>query len=223
MIGLAAGLVCYFAVNLKDVLHFDDSLDVVGVHMVGGMLGVILTGVFASLAVNAAGEAGGLVQLGRQLVLAAVGIAFPFVMTWIILWVTDHTVGLRVTAEDELAGLDAQRARRDRLPARRRIPRPGPLTSGREPRRAGAPCRARRQARSASPESGITPAARRTYPGTKRCRGGRRACPGRLSSRWWCSSARSGPGSTARWPGWATGPGCCATPRAITPGTGPLT
>jgi ammonium transporter, Amt family len=106
VIGLAAGLLCYGAVHLKDIFHYDDSLDVVGVHMVGGMVGVILTGVFASLAVNAAGEAGGLTQFGRQLVLAVVGIAYPFIMTWIILWVVDHTVGLRVSATDEEAGLD---------------------------------------------------------------------------------------------------------------------
>jgi Amt family ammonium transporter len=106
LIGLAAGSLCYFAVHLKDILHYDDSLDVVGVHMVGGMIGVILTGLFTSLAVNAAGEAGGWTQLGRQLVLAAIGIAWPFVMTWAILWVTDKTVGLQVPPEHEEAGLD---------------------------------------------------------------------------------------------------------------------
>jgi len=56
--------------------------------------------------VNAAGEVGGWTQLGRQAVLAVVGIAYPFVMTWIILWVTDRTVGLRVSPADEEAGLD---------------------------------------------------------------------------------------------------------------------
>jgi Amt family ammonium transporter len=106
IIGVAAGLLCYSAVHLKDIFHYDDSLDVVGVHMVGGAVGVVLTGVFASLAVNAAGEAGGLTQLGRQLVLAVVGIVYPFVMTWIILWVTDKTVGLQVAPEEEEAGLD---------------------------------------------------------------------------------------------------------------------
>jgi Amt family ammonium transporter len=106
IIGLAAGTLCYGAVHLKDIFHYDDSLDVVGVHMVGGMIGVILTGVFASLAVNAAGEAGGWTQFGRQLLLAVVGIAWPFVMTWIILWVTDKTVGLQVPAEAEATGLD---------------------------------------------------------------------------------------------------------------------
>jgi ammonium transporter, Amt family len=76
------------------------------VHMVGGAIGVVLTGVFASLAVNAAGEAGGWTQLGRQCVLAVVGIAYPFVVTWIILWIVDHTVGLRVTPGEEQEGLD---------------------------------------------------------------------------------------------------------------------
>jgi Amt family ammonium transporter len=106
VIGAAAGLLCYGAVHLKDVFHYDDSLDVVGVHIAGGAIGVLLTGVFASLAVNAAGEAGGWTQLGRQAVLAVAGIAYPFVMTWIILWVTDRTVGLRVSPGDEEAGLD---------------------------------------------------------------------------------------------------------------------
>jgi Amt family ammonium transporter len=106
VIGAAAGLACYGAVHLKDIFHYDDSLDVVGVHMVGGALGVVLTGVFASLAVNAAGEAGGWTQLGRQAVLAVAGIVYPFVMTWIILWATDHVVGLQVSPEEEAAGLD---------------------------------------------------------------------------------------------------------------------
>jgi len=56
--------------------------------------------------VNAAGEAGGWTQLGRQAVLAVTAIVYPFVMTWIILWVTDRTVGLQVSPEDEETGLD---------------------------------------------------------------------------------------------------------------------
>src|SRR5215467_12602532 len=108
IIGGADGTLCYFAVNLKDLLHYDDSLDVVGVHMVGGMIGVVLTGVFASLAVNAAGEAGGLTQLGRQAVLAVAGVVYPFVMTWLILMVTDKLTGLKVTEEDEESGLDVR-------------------------------------------------------------------------------------------------------------------
>ncbi|MGI9007014.1 MAG: hypothetical protein ACR2FU_12615 [Streptosporangiaceae bacterium] len=92
--------------HLKDIFHYDDSLDVVGVHLVGGLIGVVLTGVFASLAVNAAGQPGGLTQFGRQVVLAVAAVVYPFVMTLIILWVTDKTVGLQVDPEEEQAGLD---------------------------------------------------------------------------------------------------------------------
>ena len=106
VIGAAAGLLCYAAVQLKVRLRYDDTLDVVGVHLVGGVIGVVLTGAFASLAVNVLGAAGGWAQLGRQSVLAVVAIVFPFVMTLVILWVTDRTVGLRVGDEEEVAGLD---------------------------------------------------------------------------------------------------------------------
>ncbi|MGO9557778.1 MAG: ammonium transporter [Acidimicrobiales bacterium] len=106
VIGGAAGILCYGAVQLKSKFRYDDALDVVGVHMVGGAIGVVLTGVFASLAVNAAGEPGGLTQLGRQVILAAMGIAWPFVMTFVVLWVTDKVVGLRVSPNEEAAGLD---------------------------------------------------------------------------------------------------------------------
>jgi Amt family ammonium transporter len=107
VIGVAAGLLCYGAVELKSHFHYDDALDVVGVHMVGGAIGVVLTGVFASLVVNAAGVAGGWTQLGRQSVLAVAGVVYPFVMTWIVLWITDKSVGLRVSPDEEEAGLDA--------------------------------------------------------------------------------------------------------------------
>ena len=106
VIGGGAGLLCYLAVRLKDRLHYDDALDVVGVHMVGGFVGVVLTGVFASLAVNALGAAGGMEQFGRQSVLALAALVFPFVMTFIILWVVDKTIGLRVSDADQDAGLD---------------------------------------------------------------------------------------------------------------------
>ena len=106
-IGLAAGIVCYLAVGLKGRFGYDDSLDVVGVHMVGGVLGVLLTGVFASLAINAAGAAGSLAQVGKQGVLAGVTVTFSFLVTLIILKVTDLTVGLRVSEEHEDVGLDA--------------------------------------------------------------------------------------------------------------------
>jgi ammonium transporter, Amt family len=106
IIGGAAGILCYAAVELKSRLRYDDALDVVGVHMVGGFIGVILTGVFASLAVNAFGVQGGVEQLGRQSVLAAAGLVYPFVLTFAILWVTEKTVGLRVSYEEQVTGLD---------------------------------------------------------------------------------------------------------------------
>jgi Amt family ammonium transporter len=74
--------------------------------MVGGFIGVLLTGVFASLAVNAAGAAGGWAQLGRQGILAIVALAYPFAMTMLLLWITDHIVGLRVTTTEAAVGLD---------------------------------------------------------------------------------------------------------------------
>ncbi len=106
VIGAAAGLLCYGAVQLKNVLDWDDALDVAGVHGVGGFIGVVLTGVFASLVVNAAGVAGGWVQLGRQTTLSLIGISWPFVMTLIVLWVTHKIVGLRVSADEQVIGLD---------------------------------------------------------------------------------------------------------------------
>jgi ammonium transporter, Amt family len=106
VIGLAAGFVCFQAVGLKARLGYDDSLDVVGVHMVGGVLGVLLTGAFASLAINAAGAAGSLAQLGKQAVLAAVTVGYSFVATMVILKITDLTVGVRVSDEHEDVGLD---------------------------------------------------------------------------------------------------------------------
>lgn len=106
VIGVAAGLLCHLAVRLKKRLRYDDVLDVVGVHMVGGFIGVLLTGVFASLAINAAGAAGGWEQLGKQGVLAVTALVYPFVMTMLILWVTDRLVGLRLTDTESAEGLD---------------------------------------------------------------------------------------------------------------------
>jgi Amt family ammonium transporter len=106
VIGLVAGVLCCMAVGAKLRLGYDDSLDVVGVHMVGGVIGVLLTGVFASLLIDPAGVAGSLAQLGKQSVLAGVTVVFSFVVTMAILKLTDVTVGLRVTDDEEDAGLD---------------------------------------------------------------------------------------------------------------------
>ena len=105
VIGLAAGVVCWAAVDLKGRLKYDDSLDVVGVHMVGGIVGALLVGVLASTAINEFSVAG-LGQLGTQAIAVGVTLGFSFVATWIILWVVDKVIGLRVTEEDEITGLD---------------------------------------------------------------------------------------------------------------------
>jgi Amt family ammonium transporter len=105
-IGLAGGLVCFAAVELKSRLGYDDSLDAVGVHMVGGFVGALLTGVFASLAINPAGADGGLAQLGRQAAAAGITLAFSFLATLAILKLVDRLVGFRVSAEAEDDGVD---------------------------------------------------------------------------------------------------------------------
>jgi Amt family ammonium transporter len=105
VIGLAAGLICWAAVDLKARLRYDDSLDVVGVHMVGGIVGALLVGLLASTAINEFSVAG-LGQLGTQALAVGVTLAFSFVATWIILWVVDKLVGVRVSEDDEVTGLD---------------------------------------------------------------------------------------------------------------------
>jgi Amt family ammonium transporter len=106
LIGLAGGAVCFTAVELKSRLGYDDSLDAVGVHMVGGLVGALLTGVFASLAVNPAGAGGGWMQIGRQGAAAGVTLAFSFVATWMILKLVDRLVGFRLPADAEHSGVD---------------------------------------------------------------------------------------------------------------------
>jgi Amt family ammonium transporter len=105
-IGLAGGAICFAAVELKSRLGYDDSLDAVGVHLVGGLVGALLTGVFASLAINAAGADGGWAQLGRQGTAASITLVFSFVATLAILKLVDRLVGFRVEAEAEDAGVD---------------------------------------------------------------------------------------------------------------------
>jgi Amt family ammonium transporter len=110
IIGLAAGIACYYGVKLKSRFGFDDALDVIGVHGVGGTVGALLTGVFASTAVNAAGRNGLLhgnpMQVLLQLVGVLVTIAFSFTMSYVILKVIDRTIGVRADLESEQIGLD---------------------------------------------------------------------------------------------------------------------
>jgi Amt family ammonium transporter len=110
VIGAVAGFLCYNACNLKTKLGYDDSLDVVGVHGVGGTWGALATGLFASKAVNAAGADGLFFgnpgQLWTQFVAVAVTWVLALVVTFVILKVLDAVMGLRVADEDETAGLD---------------------------------------------------------------------------------------------------------------------
>jgi Amt family ammonium transporter len=110
IIGLVAGIVCYLAVLVKPKLGYDDSLDVVGVHCVGGIVGAMLTGIFATKLVNAAGGDGLLYgnpgQLGIQAIAVGVTLIYSFVVSYILFKVLDATMGLRVTADEETAGLD---------------------------------------------------------------------------------------------------------------------
>lgn len=119
-IGFIAGVVCFFAVTqLKKKLGYDDSLDAFGVHGVGGLTGALLTGVFANSAVNAVFKdptsgavlPSGLIegnpkQVLNQLIGALVAIALGGVASYLILKVVDLTVGVRVSGEDEMQGLD---------------------------------------------------------------------------------------------------------------------
>jgi Amt family ammonium transporter len=119
LIGFLAGLVCYFAVAIvKGKVGYDDSLDAFGVHGVGGTLGAILTGVFATNAVNnalkdSAGnpQALGLVdgngaQIVNQMIGSGIAIVLAAVATFIILKIVDLTIGVRADAREEQQGLD---------------------------------------------------------------------------------------------------------------------
>jgi Amt family ammonium transporter len=110
IIGAVVGVACFSACNLKAKLGYDDSLDVVGVHGVGGTTGAILTGLFASVAVNPGGADGlffgNPAQLGKQLVAVAATLIYCFGVSYVLLKVVDAAVGLRVDEEDEVAGLD---------------------------------------------------------------------------------------------------------------------
>ncbi len=112
-IGAIAGVLCFLAVSLKFRLGYDDSLDVVGVHLVGGVAGSILLGVFAQNSINPAGlgDAEGLIYGGasfflKQVVAVVAIIVFTFVATFILAKLVDAVIGLRATEEQESNGLD---------------------------------------------------------------------------------------------------------------------
>ncbi|MFH1672252.1 MAG: ammonium transporter [Pseudomonadota bacterium] len=110
IIGGLAGIICYMGVLTKSKLGYDDSLDVVGIHGLGGTWGALATGLFASKAVNPGGADGLFFgnpgQLWIQFLSVVVTCIFAFVMTVIILKVLDWTMGLRVSDEEEVRGLD---------------------------------------------------------------------------------------------------------------------
>ncbi|MDF3931294.1 ammonium transporter [Pseudomonas citronellolis] len=108
ILGLAAGVICFFAATtLKRAIGYDDSLDAFGVHAVGGIVGALLTGVFAAPAL---GGFGTVTDIGAQLFIQFKGVAFTIVYTgivsFIILKVLDMVIGLRVSEEEETVGLD---------------------------------------------------------------------------------------------------------------------
>ena len=110
-IGIAAAVVCYYAMLLiKAKLGFDDSLDVFAVHGVGGILGMLSVGVFASLAVNSAGADSLIAGSGTQLLKQLIGVvsvgAYAFAVTWILGKLVAVTIGLRVGQSEETVGLD---------------------------------------------------------------------------------------------------------------------
>jgi ammonium transporter, Amt family len=105
LMGLMAGLVCYGGILLKAKLKYDDSLDAFGVHGIGGTFGAIMTGVFAT--VGATGLlAGNFKQLMTQLIAVVAAGAYAFIVTFILAFILDKTIGLRVEKEDEIMGLD---------------------------------------------------------------------------------------------------------------------
>lgn len=110
IIGLVGGIICYFAVNLKTKLGYDDALDVVGIHGVGGTWGALATGLFASLAVNSGGNNGLFYGNPKQLWIQFIAVVatwiFVFVVTMIILYILKITIGIRVDSDEENQGLD---------------------------------------------------------------------------------------------------------------------
>ncbi|KQX75371.1 MULTISPECIES: ammonium transporter [Aeromicrobium] len=103
-LGLVAGVLCALAVGLKYKLGYDDSLDVVGVHLVGGLVGTLLIGLLA--VGDGLFYGGSLSLLGKQFVAAFVVLAYSFVLTYAIGKLIDVTIGFRVSEEDEVTGID---------------------------------------------------------------------------------------------------------------------
>jgi Amt family ammonium transporter len=111
IVGLAAAIICYiFVVFIKSAAGYDDALDVVGVHGVGGATGCILGGLFNSKAMGAAADGlfygGGFTLMGAQITMVLAVGAYTAIGTWIILKIIDVIIGIRVTGDEEQEGLD---------------------------------------------------------------------------------------------------------------------
>ena len=111
VIGFLAGIICSIAVGLKYLFNFDDSLDVVGVHLVGGIWGSLSIGLFGSSAVNSIGLdglffGGGTALLGKQALAVAMVAGYSFIVTLILGFAIEKTIGFRVSKEAELEGVD---------------------------------------------------------------------------------------------------------------------
>jgi Amt family ammonium transporter len=110
-IGVAAGVICYLALQLKFMLNLDDALDVIAVHLVGGILGSLMVGLLADAELNPASKdglfyGGGSDQLARQAAAVGIAFAYSFVATYILGRILDLVMGLRVSEQDERSGLD---------------------------------------------------------------------------------------------------------------------
>ncbi len=111
VIGVAAGIICFFcATKLKRALGYDDTLDVFGIHAIGGIVGALLTGVFAARALGGAGFGDGNDSMAAQVWAQGIGVVttcvYTFVVSYVILKIVDATMGLRVSEEQEEEGLD---------------------------------------------------------------------------------------------------------------------
>ncbi len=110
IVGLAAGTVCSYAVSLKFKWNYDDSLDVVGVHYVGGVVGVLLIGLLATATMTGGPRGlffgGGVDQLGKQALAMVVVSVYAFGVSYGLARLIDRTVGFRISAEDEAGGVD---------------------------------------------------------------------------------------------------------------------
>ena len=111
ILGVLVGALCAWAVGLKYKLGYDDSLDVVGVHLVGGIFGTLFIGFFSTAGVNSAAAdglfyGGGLTQLGKQALGAGSVLAYSFVVAFILGWILNKTIGFRVSSDVEVEGID---------------------------------------------------------------------------------------------------------------------